>query len=70
MSQPKGPSIVFEKDLEIGYDQSLAKFSETVELGGGTHFLLARNGRGKTTLLRTVAGSLKPVNGFVTGTSS
>ncbi len=63
MSQPKGPSIVFEKDFEIGYDQPLAKFGEKVELGGGTHFLLARNGRGKTTLLRTLAGSLKPISG-------
>ena len=32
-------------------------------LTGGTHFLLARNGRGKTTLLRTLAGTLKPVAG-------
>ncbi|MDX1679214.1 MAG: ATP-binding cassette domain-containing protein [Akkermansiaceae bacterium] len=63
MSQPKGPQIRFEKDLEIGYDKPLAKFSEAVELGGGTHFLLARNGRGKTTLLRTIAGTLKPIQG-------
>ena len=63
MSQPKGPHIQFEKDLEIGYDQSLAKFTEAVKLDSGTHFLLARNGRGKTTLLRTVAGTLKPVAG-------
>ncbi len=32
-------------------------------LTGGTHFLLARNGRGKTTLLRTLAGTLRPVTG-------
>ena len=63
MSQPKGPKVTLEKGLEIGYDQSLAKFTEKVELGGGTHFLLARNGRGKTTLLRTVAGTLRPVSG-------
>lgn len=64
MSQPKGPQIQFEKDLVIGYNkQSLAKFTEPVQLGSGTHFLLARNGRGKTTLLRTVAGTLKPITG-------
>lgn len=63
MSQPKGPSICFKKDLEIGYRQTLAKFTDTVELGSGTHFLLARNGRGKTTLLRTLAGTLKPIHG-------
>ena len=39
------------------------RFGEAVTLGGGTHFLLARNGRGKTTLLRTLASTLKPVAG-------
>lgn len=63
MSQAKDPAIRFEKGLEFGYDQALAKFTDSVELVGGTHFLLARNGRGKTTLLRTVAGTLKPVAG-------
>lgn len=63
MSLPKDPSIRLEKKLEIGYNKPLASFTEPVDLGGGTHFLLARNGRGKTTLLRTLAGSLKPVGG-------
>lgn len=63
MSLPKVPKLRLEKHLEIGYHQPLAKFSETVELSGGTHFLLARNGRGKTTLLRTLAGTLKPIAG-------
>jgi len=70
MSLPKGPRIRLEKHLAIGYDKPLAKFDDAVELGGGTHFLLARNGRGKTTLLRTLAGSLKPLSGsFETGGS-
>lgn len=63
MSLPKEPRIHLEKDLEIGYTEPLARFVADVELGGGTHFLLARNGRGKTTLLRTLAGSLKPLGG-------
>lgn len=63
MSASAQPSIRFEKGLEIGYDKPLARFGETVEIKGGTHFLLARNGRGKTTLLRTLAGSLKPLGG-------
>ena len=66
MSQPKGPSLRFEKGLEFGYDKPLAKFTDEVELNGGTHFLLARNGRGKTTLLRTVAGTLKTLQGSFT----
>jgi len=49
--------------LEIGYGSTIARLDEEVTLGGGTHFLLARNGRGKTTLLRTLARSLKPVAG-------
>ena len=57
------PSIHLGSGLEIGYSNALARFGEEVKLGGGTHFLLARNGRGKTTLLRTLAGTHKPVNG-------
>ena len=57
------PCIHLDRGLEIGYGSPLARFGEEVELTGGTHFLLARNGRGKTTLLRTLAGTQKPVSG-------
>ncbi len=57
------PYIHLQSGLEIGYGSSLARFDQAVELRGGTHFLLARNGRGKTTLLRTLAGTQKPVAG-------
>jgi ABC-type multidrug transport system ATPase subunit len=57
------PCIHLDSGLEIGYDSALARFGDVVELTAGTHFLLARNGRGKTTLLRTLAGTLKPVTG-------
>jgi ABC-type multidrug transport system ATPase subunit len=57
------PSILMHSGLEIGYGRAIAKLADDVALGGGTHFLLARNGRGKTTLLRTLARSLKPVSG-------
>jgi len=57
------PSILMRSGLEIGYGTALARLDDEVVLGGGTHFLLARNGRGKTTLLRTLARSLKPVAG-------
>ena len=56
-------SISFDSGLEIGYGSPLACFGQEVKLTGGTHFLLARNGRGKTTLLRTLAGTLKPISG-------
>lgn len=57
------PSIHLDAGLEIGYDSTLARFGDELKLAAGTHFLLARNGRGKTTLLRTLAGTLKPVKG-------
>lgn len=63
MMIPQGPSIHLDSGLEIGYSSPLARFGQAVELTGGTHFLLARNGRGKTTLLRTLAGTQKPVSG-------
>ena len=59
------PSIHFDSGLEIGYGTPLARFGNDVRLEAGTHFLLARNGRGKTTLLRTVAGTHKPVAGKI-----
>ena len=55
--------IHLDSGLQIGYGKPLASFALDVNLTGGTHFLLARNGRGKTTLLRTLAGTLKPVSG-------
>jgi len=57
------PEIVFSSDLAIGYNTTLASFDTDVALRGGTHYLLARNGRGKTTLLRTIAGTLKARQG-------
>ncbi len=60
---PETPFIRLGETLSIGYVHPLARVSGVVEMGPGTHFLLARNGRGKTTLLRTLAGTLKPVTG-------
>lgn len=57
------PKIELSTDLSIGYKDCLAVSRGGIELGSGTHYLLARNGRGKTTLLRTLAGVLKPLAG-------
>ncbi len=65
MSAPS-PSIRLPAGLAIGYRSTLAGLRDEVTLTGGTHYLLARNGRGKTTLLRTIAGTLKPRDGRVT----
>lgn len=60
------PSIVIPKGLEIGYParklggqkepNRLATTGNELRLENGRHLLLARNGRGKTTLLKTIAG--------------
>lgn len=57
------PTIKLCSGLVIGYKAPLATVNEEVDLKGGTHFLLARNGRGKSTLLRTLAGSLSKLSG-------
>ncbi len=56
-------SIHLPADLSIGYGKVLASTDVAIDLNEGTHYLLARNGRGKTTLLRTLAGLICPVNG-------
>lgn len=56
-------SVHLSQGLGIGYGSILAKVAEDIPLANGTHFLLARNGRGKTTLLKTVGGLIKKVAG-------
>ena len=60
---PNAPSVQLHSGLEIGYDSPIATLKEPIHLAGGTHFILARNGRGKTTLLRTIARTLRSVSG-------
>lgn len=59
----KNPTIIMKPGYGIGYRECLATVGKHIELGSGTHYLLARNGRGKTTLLRSLAGVLKPLKG-------
>ncbi|MGJ8671658.1 ATP-binding cassette domain-containing protein [Rubritalea sp.] len=58
--------ITIPPEFQIGYKKSMiAQCNTGFVLGEGTHYLLARNGRGKTTLLRTLAKSLPTVSGVV-----
>ncbi len=58
--------IALPQHFEIGYQSTIATTSHSIHLGKGNHFLLARNGRGKTTLLRTLASDLRPRSGKFT----
>lgn len=62
-SQPKSCEISLSRGLSIGYEESLAEVREEISLAHGTHYLLGRNGRGKTTLFRTLCGMIKPLSG-------
>lgn len=67
------PQIVIKQGMSIGYrsgwryrtvpDLHLADAPSDLTLGIGRHLLLARNGRGKTTLLKTLAGLLPTFSG-------
>ena len=57
------PVLTLKAGLTIGYGEPLASAEKDISLDGGTHFLIARNGRGKTTLLRTLAKTLKQLDG-------
>ncbi len=59
----KQPVIEMPLGLKIGYKEVLAEVDKGITLRAGTHYLLARNGRGKTTLLRTLAKVLRPLGG-------
>jgi ABC-type multidrug transport system ATPase subunit len=63
--KPLSPALFLSQGFEIGYRSALARTEAALTLQSGTHFLLARNGRGKTTLLRTLAGSIQPRTGTI-----
>lgn len=69
------PSITIPSGLTIGYrgkrllggekEVRLAETEDTIKLTPGRHLLLARNGRGKTTLLKTVANIIPSLSGEI-----
>ncbi|MEM7602193.1 MAG: ATP-binding cassette domain-containing protein [Verrucomicrobiota bacterium] len=68
------PQIDLPNGLAIGYrataingrkETKLAQAENEISLKPGRHLLLARNGRGKTTLLKTIARIIPPLHGSV-----
>ena len=67
------PQISIQSGMTIGYPRRrfrsteptlrLATAENEISLSPGRHLLLARNGRGKTTLLKTLAGLIPAVGG-------
>lgn len=74
MMHDQRPFIQIPEGLTIGYrgrfrksspSTKLATAETPIELGDGRHLLLARNGRGKTTLLKTIAGIIPSLTGRI-----
>ena len=58
--------IISAKSLDVGYDKKTIVNQVNIEgLRGQMICLLGPNGSGKTTILRTLAGLLSPVSGYV-----
>ena len=60
--QPSGKDVLQVKDLEIGYNKVLQKINFSLYRGEKLG-IIGENGIGKSTLLKTIAGLLKPLGG-------
>lgn len=64
-SRASGKMIFETKDLVIGYDEPLSKPLNLRMERGQKIALVGANGLGKTTLLRSILGEIKPISGSV-----
>lgn len=62
--EKSGKNVVSLRDLEIGYDKTLAKFNLEI-LQGQRIGVIGANGTGKSTLLKTINGLMKPIKGHI-----
>ena len=62
---PRAGDVVFKgTDLTVGYPQKVVFRHANVEIKRGEKVaLIGRNGEGKTTLMRVIAGELQPISG-------
>lgn len=63
--EPSGKTVITCKDLEVGYDKILAHLNFDI-LQGEKIGVIGANGTGKSTLLKTIEGLLKPIAGSIT----
>ena len=57
--------VHIQSGFELGYDSKLAIANDEINLGKGVHYLIGRNGKGKTTLLKTLSKLVAPFKGQV-----
>ena len=62
---PRSGDVVFQGvDLKVGYPQKVVFSGADIEIKRGEKVaLIGRNGEGKTTLMRVIAGELEPISG-------
>lgn len=63
--EPSGKTVLTCKNLEVGYDKALAHLNFEI-LQGEKVGVIGANGTGKSTLLKTIQGILKPLSGTIT----
>ncbi len=55
------------KNIDVAYGHARVLHDISLELGAGSMvFIAGRNGAGKTTFLKSIAGFMKPVEGTIT----
>ncbi len=57
--------MIKTKGLHIGYHSSILKIEDLSLVTGNLHFLIGRNGSGKSTFLKTILGQITPISGSV-----
>ncbi len=62
--EASGKNVLSLKDLEVGYDHTLAKISLEI-MQGQKIGVIGANGTGKSTLLKTIKGIIKPMKGHI-----
>lgn len=56
--------MIQTEGLHIGYKDALVEV-ENLNLESGVHILIGKNGSGKSTFLKTIAGQLSPISGKI-----